>query len=407
MPPPSQPPPPPPAPPPAPTALTLEEFVLQLIGLVEAERDAYRARCCTPAERAAYPWIRPRSSDERAAGVAMLVPPTEALVQAGARRFDGVQAAACIAEFRRSVAPALTTCIGPDPSRYREDPLRSIPSCRDVIAGTAAAGARCQMNDDCGPTTFCARARPGDEADHCAPRFERGAACQAGRNPCALGDECVRGHCVAPLELGASCEISEDCARPARCSDAHLCVRPEFAADGAACTINTDCLSERCVRGRCQPLCTGSPAPPPASTPTEAAPPVTPANGSGPPAPDSDRVEPPPPRISLTTMRLPPGAHDYDAFVDDHGHTMAQVRFVMPAAQLPMLARQLPCRLGPIVAGPPSNVDVGSNDRPWWTPGAVTSHRRCDRRQGIRATHVAVDLGTPGSAAVYVLITIE
>ncbi len=249
----------PPTPPPPPATLTREEFARQRLELDEGH-DAYFARCCTPAERSANPADRPRSAADRAIFIALAAQETGDGGPADGRRFDGAEAAACIAALRRSRGPAPTTCMGPDPFSIREVLEDAIPSCRSVYVGTAAVGARCGYSDDCVPTAYCLRPNPRI-AGRCVPRIERSAACQVTTDSCQLGDECVRGHCGARLGLGASCELPTDCARSARCSDAHFCVRRAFAADGAACTDNADCRSDHCAQGRCQPFCSGRPAP--------------------------------------------------------------------------------------------------------------------------------------------------
>ena len=251
----------PPAPPPPPATLTLEEFSRQRMAADEEGHEAYFARCCTPAERSANPVDHPLPAAEREALVARVVAEIGAKVQAGVQRFDGAQAAACVVALRRSRGPAPTECIGPDPFSVRGVLEDSIPSCRNVLVGTAAVGARCAGSDECVPTAYCARASWREATGLCTARVEHGADCRVSVDSCPRGDECVLGRCRARLAIGASCELPTDCARSARCNDAHFCVRRAFAADGAPCTDNADCQSDHCAEGRCQPFCSGRPAP--------------------------------------------------------------------------------------------------------------------------------------------------
>jgi len=252
---------PPPPPPPPPTTLTLEEFSRQRLEIDNEGHDAYFARCCTAAERSTNPADHPLSVAERESIVGRAVAEISAKITAGVQRFDGAQAAACIAALRRSRGPAPTTCVGPDPFGLRGVFEEYIPSCRSVLVGTAAVGARCAESDECAPTAYCAKASWREATGLCAARLERGAACRVTAYSCPRGDECVLGHCGARMAIGASCELPSDCARSARCNDAHFCVRRAFAADGAACTDNADCRSDHCAEGRCQPFCSGRPAP--------------------------------------------------------------------------------------------------------------------------------------------------
>lgn len=249
-----------PATPPPPT-LTLEEFARQRLEVDNEGREAYFVRCCTAAERSTNPADHPLVVAEREAIVARAVAEISAKITTGSQRFDGAQAAECIAALRRARGPAPTTCIGPDPFGLRGESEEFIPSCRSVIVGTAAVGARCSESDECAPATYCAKASWRDETGLCAPRLARGAACRVTADACPPGDTCVLGHCGARGEIGARCELPSDCVRSARCNDAHVCVRRAIAADGAPCTDNADCRSDHCAGGRCQPFCSGRPTP--------------------------------------------------------------------------------------------------------------------------------------------------
>ncbi len=354
----------------------MEEYLRQYMAM--GDHDAFFARCCPPAGRSAHPADRP--APPTAELVALLIRDVEAKIQAGRQRFDGVQAAACIAALRRSLEPSPARCGGRDPFGLSAtlESVEDATSCPNALVGTAAAGASCPDRNDCVPTTYCARANPSDEAGLCTPRIERGAACRVGDDSCLRGDECVRGHCGARLDLGASCELSTDCAGPARCGEAHVCVRAAFAADGAACTNDAECRSDHCAEGRCQTACWAS----------------------------GDQVQAPS-QIAYIDVALPRSTRGYYSHEDGVHHTMLQVRFEIDRRDLLALTSRLPCRLGPVATAPPEFGTVGTNDRTWYAPESARRHRGCDYHRGIRHDSFLVDVADPARATVYAAIATE
>jgi hypothetical protein len=84
--------------------------------------------------------------------------------------------------------------------------------------------------------------------------------------------------------------------------------------------------------------------------------------------------------------------------------TTRQLRFELPAADLPALEASLPCPLGPESAGQDQDVRVEPNTERWWTPDKSKHHRDCHARTGIHASAVMVDLDRPEQPSVYVLL---
>ena len=129
-----------------------------------------------------------------------------------------------------------------------------------------------------------------------------------------------------------------------------------------------------------------------------------PSSPPAPPAPiaaDDDG-----PRLGF---HLPANASAYREHSTGIQATMLQARFDIPQSEVPALAQQLPCRLGPISTGPVEHGSVGTNDRSWWHPEAARRHRACttidEDVPSLHNTTIVVDLGGPQRATVYVLVT--
>ena len=102
---------------------------------------------------------------------------------------------------------------------------------------------------------------------------------------------------------------------------------------------------------------------------------------------------------------LPPHARGLHTHSERARSTMRQLRFELPAADVPALEASLPCSLGPESARPDEDVHVASNGEAWWTPEKSKHHRECTKRAGVHASAVMVDLDRPEQASVYVLVT--
>jgi hypothetical protein len=120
-----------------------------------------------------------------------------------------------------------------------------------------------------------------------------------------------------------------------------------------------------------------------------------------------DLVEPPPRTIPYLGVRLPSSVRQYYAYEEGMQHSLLQLRFSLATRDLPVLASRLPCRLGPVTAGPPEYGNVGPNTRPWYRPEAVERHSGCDYHQGLRTASFLVDLGRPERVVVYAVIASE
>ena len=102
----------------------------------------------------------------------------------------------------------------------------------------------------------------------------------------------------------------------------------------------------------------------------------------------------------------PPSATGWHNKVTGIQATMRQARFEIAAADLPVLAARLPCRLGPPTtdAAEADEMSVGTNDRSWWRPEEARRHRGCTHSIGIHTMRVLVDLDRPARPTVYLLV---
>lgn len=94
---------------------------------------------------------------------------------------------------------------------------------------------------------------------------------------------------------------------------------------------------------------------------------------------------------SLVT-RLPASATAYRHHASGFRATMNQVRFELPAKDLPELMRDLPCKLGPAETATPAPGHVGTNRMRWWTPERSHPYRTCAVSRGPHDEVVVVDL---------------
>jgi hypothetical protein len=86
---------------------------------------------------------------------------------------------------------------------------------------------------------------------------------------------------------------------------------------------------------------------------------------------------------------------------------MLQIRFEMAPADLKVLERRLPCRLGPTRTGPPEHALVGTNDRPWYRPETARRHRGCEYHKDILSAAFLVDTERADQVVVYAVIESE
>lgn len=119
-----------------------------------------------------------------------------------------------------------------------------------------------------------------------------------------------------------------------------------------------------------------------------------------------DRPTTPPPTLKFTNTPIPKSAHHFFAYESGLQHTLYQVRFSIPQADVAQLA--LPCALGPPATGSAPFATVGTNDRWWYTPEKARHHRGCDfPRAGLVSGSVLVDSTSPGDPTVFVVVAVE
>ena len=129
----------------------------------------------------------------------------QAAVTAGTVKYDGNLARTCVNDIANGACAALDNNT-PD-------------SCKRALAGTAATGAACNVDEECAGDARCDTSA-GTCPGKCAPLASAGVACSADGD-CALGAVCspVTQKCVAPAQVGEDCGggVAGDCAAGLLC----------------------------------------------------------------------------------------------------------------------------------------------------------------------------------------------
>lgn len=116
--------------------------------------------------------------------------------------------------------------------------------CRAHVGAGGSCAATSQACDD---ELYC-----DDRSETCAPYIASGQPCGHATYACADGSYCGgEGQTCRPYPgVGQSCSDSHGaCADDLYCDDGEVCRRP--GAEGASCTEDRECTSDRCTDGRC------------------------------------------------------------------------------------------------------------------------------------------------------------
>lgn len=174
----------------------------------------------------------------------------------GAVAFDDAALAAC----GRDVDASLAGC------DWVGLLLPDLPaSCRGVLRGTLAAGARCRSSLECQGTLRCQGAGPVTFGK-CAPARSVGQGCALAvdalaaytrqdrvdaEHPECLGYCGLRHTCEPLLATGGTCVMNSQCGPGHHCA-AGRCADGAIAQKGEACTADECVAGTRCTGGRCQ-----------------------------------------------------------------------------------------------------------------------------------------------------------
>jgi hypothetical protein len=121
----------------------------------------------------------------------------------------------------------------------------------------------------------------------------------------------------------------------------------------------------------------------------------------------ADRVNPVPRQLPYLGVKLPPSTRNYHASEEGLQHSSLQLRFDLPSSDLPLLAKALPCKLGPVDHGEPQFAVVGTNEFSWYTPEKVAVHRGCSYHRDIRTASFLVDVERADWVTVFASIASE
>lgn len=121
----------------------------------------------------------------------------------------------------------------------------------------------------------------------------------------------------------------------------------------------------------------------------------------------ADRVDPPPKSIPYLGVRLPTSTRNYQSFEEGLQHSLLQLRFEVRSSELPLLAKSLPCKLGPVERGEPQFAVVGTNELGWYTPEKVAMHRGCEYHKDIQTASFLIDVERTDWVTVFASIGIE
>lgn len=126
------------------------------------------------------------------------------------------------------------------------------PTAQGTCLALRKAGEACGQSSDCEAHLACG---PADGGHACQPRGLAGAHCDTERD-CGPFLACISQACTALSAPGQSCATARRCLWGVclEVGDAGLtCYEPQ--GPGAACTVDGDCASARCVRGACLASC--------------------------------------------------------------------------------------------------------------------------------------------------------